>query len=128
MEKLRLSIGVSVFVFICTNTAFAQGSRDSLLQQAVRGTLKPGTINVASGATILTKTTPFFSGGLLSAAQAAMNAAGKQTGSAEADSVNESRGPDLGLSNGTVGCSGRDSLRLDASPEVRGRPRCLVAG
>jgi len=92
------------------NTAFAQGGRSNLLQQALKGTLKAPTINVTSGSTILKKTVPFFSSGMLAAAQAAIDAAGKQAGSsADADSVNELRPSDLGLSSGTVGCGERQS-------------------
>ena len=110
MEKLRISIAASVFVFFCMNTAFAQGTRNSLLQQAVKGTLQAPKIYMTSGSTILTKTVPFFSSGMLAAAQAAIDAAEKQTGSAaDADSVNEARPSDLGLSSGTVACGERES-------------------
>jgi hypothetical protein len=105
VEKLRISITASVFAFSCwMSTAFAQGTTDSLLQQAMKGTLKPATINVASGSTILTRTAPFFSGGVLAAVRAA--AAGA---AADAALANDPRSPGLGLSSGTIGCGERDS-------------------
>ena len=79
MEKLRISIAASVFVFFCMNTAFAQGTRNSLLQQAVKGTLQAPKMYMTSGSTILTKTVPFFSSGMLAAAQAAIDAAAGRT-------------------------------------------------
>lgn len=71
MENKTL-ITVSVFV-CCSATVFAQDATGSLLRQAVKGTLKPATIALASDSIILTKTAPFFSGGMLAAAQAALD-------------------------------------------------------
>jgi hypothetical protein len=102
VENIRISLVASVFVFFCMNAAFAQEPSGSLLQQATRGILKPATINVARGATISTRTAPFFSGGLLAAARAAADSAG-------AAPANDPRSPGLGLSSGTVGCGDRDS-------------------
>ena len=101
MEKLRIWITASVFVFSLMSTAFAQGTTDSLRQQAVKGTLRPATINVASGGTVLTKRAPFFSGGLLAAVSGATDAVG-------ASAADGPRSPGLGLSSGTVGCGERD--------------------
>jgi len=99
VEKLRIWITASVFVFSLMSTAFAQGTTDSLRQQAVKGTLKPATINVASGGTVLTKRAPFFSGGLLAAVA---------TDAVDASAADGPRSPGLGLSSGTVGCGERD--------------------
>src|SRR3989442_1283711 len=54
VKRLRVSTATSVFVFSFTSTVLAQGNSGNLLQQAVKGTLKPATIYVTSGSTILT--------------------------------------------------------------------------
>src|SRR5262249_864429 len=71
--------------------------------------LRPAKINVVSGSTVLTKTAPFFSSGVLAAAQEAADAAEDRASGSDPERMNDQPLTDLGLSSGTLGCTDRES-------------------
>src|SRR5438093_1856350 len=89
-------------------TAFAQNRTGTLLQKAARGKLRAAQIVTVSGPTVVTRTAPFFSGGALAAARAAIDAAEDRQERADFGPGNDLPFADLGRSPGTLGCGDRD--------------------
>src|SRR5438105_1635616 len=109
VERLRMLTAASVFLFICTGTAFAQRPVGRLLEKAARGSLKRGQIPVMNGSTISAKPAPFFSSGILASALAATDAADERAAAADAGPANDLAFADLGVSPGTLGCGDRQN-------------------
>jgi len=110
LEKLEKFVSVSIVIFhVCVITAFAQNRAGTLLQKAARGKLRAAQIVTVSGSTVVTRTAPFFSGGALAAARAAIDAAEERQQSADVGPANDLPFADLSGSRGTLGCGDRDS-------------------
>src|SRR3989442_12433650 len=87
VERLRMLTAASVFLFICTGTAFAQRPVGRLLEKAARGSLKRAQIPVMNGSTISAKPAPFFSSGILASTLAPADSADQRAGPQDADST-----------------------------------------
>ena len=125
MRRILNPRSVTLAFVVCAwcTPAFGQARSPGLLQQAATGALKPATLPISTAAGAAKRTLPFFSGGLLNAAEEAMRnrAAQRSPGLAPRFDLPIA---DLGFGKGTAGCGDRGVKEVEE--EVEGKRNVRV--